>query len=536
MIRWSTLIALVGLLAGAVVYDRVSIAPEPPAPVAAAPVETPKLNDPGRQSTVWYCPIGSSDESMLADHSVVVSNVGSTPVSAEVAVLTGNGAGPALRFEVAPLTSEVVKLSDLAMSPVAGAVVDVVGGDAVVSHEVVAAFGAPSGPCHTSLAEEWYFASGATSRGANDYIALLNPFASDIVFTATFQTETRTREPGELDRAVVPARSVLLIDVGAYVSREAVVATTIKTVQGGRLAVERLQTFNGELGPVGASLSLGVATPRSTWTFPAGRVQRGGDNFIRVFNPSDEVAQVDLELDPLDPTDRATYGLVPIELTIQPGRVLNFDLGAALETYPLPVSYELGVTAISTTGTPVVVDNWQLTPKIDTSLIGAGGDAATADDAAVEEEPVVEEEPAVDPGQAESDALLEERLSDPALAPPIQPDPTVGITSSHGVAQLATRWIIPQMQTLDGGRSVVVVSAPEGALVEVRLIVAGQVLDPVRVSVPASGRALIELAPVSSSAVVLVQSDSPIAAVGSVVNPDVDRQLVAGIPIVRNAE
>ncbi|MEZ5341729.1 MAG: hypothetical protein R2706_09810 [Acidimicrobiales bacterium] len=273
---------------------------------------------------------------------------------------------------------------------------------------------------------------------------------------------------------------------------------------------------------------------------PAGRLIQGGDNRIEVFNPSDTVAQVDLQLDPLDPADRGSYGLVPIELTIQPGRVQSFDLAAALDSYTLPYSYELGVTAISTNGVPIVVDRWQLTPAIDTSLIGAGGDnasevdAAATDDTTADTEPVAEEpvDPETAAGEADAQASIDLIRGDPALAPPVQPDPTIGITSSHGVSELSNRWIIPQMSTLDGERSVVVVSAPVGALVEVRLVVAGEILDPVRVSVPSSGRALVVIDPVAASAVVMVQADSPIAAIGVVVDPGVDYQLIAGIPIL----
>ncbi len=528
MIRWSTIGVLLAIILGASVFDRSSIAPDREPQTVAAPVASPQLADPARQSAVWYCPVGSSAPAGFADHQITVTNTGETVVSAEVAVLTEAGAGPALRIEVAAFTSETVVLSEISQSAVAGAVVDIVGGAAVVGHQVATAFGSPSGPCHTDLSDTWYLASGATSRDAHNYIALLNPFSSDVVFTATFQTEARTREPGELDRAVVPAQSVLIIDVGEFVSREQLVATTITTVQGGRLAVERLQTFDGQLGPVGATLGLGVATPATTWNFPAGRLQIGGDDVIEIYNPSTEIAQVDLELDPLEPSDRATYGLVPIELTVQPGRVLHFDLSDALATYPLPVSYELGVRAVSTNGVPIVAERWQLTPEVDKSLIGAGGDSAES----AEEGQPSEEEPPVSDGQAEADALLLERRSDPALAPPVQPDPTIGVTSSRGFAILSNRWIIPQMPTLDGGRSIVVVTAPAGALVEVRLIVAGGIVEPIRVSVPEGGRALVELVPVSASAVVLVESDSPIAAVGSVVDPGVGRQLIEGIPIV----
>ncbi|MEZ5341728.1 MAG: hypothetical protein R2706_09805 [Acidimicrobiales bacterium] len=201
----------------AIGYDRASLAPEPVPQWWRRPCERPPLRDPVRQSTVWYCPAGSSSIDGFADHSVVVTNIGDTPVAAEVALVSGEGAGLRSRSP-SPAYQRGRQACDLAMQAHAGAVVDIVGGNALVSHQVVTATARRAG----RVIHRWP-SSGISRRvqplaHSHNYVVLLNPFSSDVVFTATFQTETRTREPSDLERAVVPARSVRVIDVGDYVA------------------------------------------------------------------------------------------------------------------------------------------------------------------------------------------------------------------------------------------------------------------------------------------------------------------------------
>ncbi len=322
MIRRSIILIIVGMLAAAVLYDRVDRTPDPDVVAPAAPVLTPEILTPNLLATTWYCPMGVA----AADHTVVVSNLSNEEAVGSIEMMTASGPGPELRFDLGPLATEFINLeSALAPSEATGALIEVVGGDAVVGHQLAVAGRVVEGPCHSATSDTWYFAAGATSRGTREVIALLNPSYDDVVFSATFETPTRTITPGDLEAAVVPARSVRLIEVTDAVSREAVVATRIETVRGG-LAVERLQLRDGTLGPIGAALTLGVTDAATDWELPVGQVHAGGDAEIVVTNPTDLPAEVDLYLVPNDPADRGRFGLVPEELDLRAGGVVTVDL------------------------------------------------------------------------------------------------------------------------------------------------------------------------------------------------------------------
>ena len=88
----------------------------------------------------------------------------------------------------------------------------------------------------------------------------------------------------------------------------------------GRLVVDRIQTFDGtEPRPARASRSASARpTPAEVWVFPDGVVETGITEQIVVFNPTDEVAEVEVEVRLDDPD---TNGVPePFELTIAPNR------------------------------------------------------------------------------------------------------------------------------------------------------------------------------------------------------------------------
>ena len=73
----------------------------------------------------------------------------------------------------------------------------------------------------------------------------------------------------------------------------------------GRLVVDRIQTFDGtDPAYEGITLGLGAPTPAEVWIFPDGMVDDGITEQIVVFNPSDEVAEVEVEVRLDDPDDQ----------------------------------------------------------------------------------------------------------------------------------------------------------------------------------------------------------------------------------------
>lgn len=537
MIRWSTIALVLGLLAAGIAYDRVDLAPADDAPTEAEARITPLLVDPPRLSSTWFCPVGSSMSGGYANHRVAVSNVGSEPTLVTVDALTAAGPGPGLRFELAPMSTEFIIVgSDLVertvdddgntdtppipnpLGEAVGVAVEFVGGEGVVGHQVNTPQGTAEGPCSSEASNQWFFASGSTTRDANDFIVLMNPSLDDVVFQAEFQIDGRTRTPGDLQAGVVPARSVRVIDVGEFVAREELVAASITTVDG-LLVAERLQTFDGQLGPRGAALQLGVIDPATEWAFPAGRITADGDSVIVVNNPGTEIVEVDVLLDPLDPEDRQFFGLVAIPLTINPGRSAQYDLADLAAQVSIPLPYELGVRINSVNGEPFVAERWQLVPGIDRSLIGAGGADARVvpqQDGDDSEIPVEDEEPTV-----ETDVIYD------------QADPTRGAAISRGAELPASRWVIPWVSLDQNNGTVIVVSgagAEADADVEARAMVGGTLQTPVRATVTPDGRAILVINGAVDGAPIIVTSTEDVWVEAQVSRPDERFDVVPAVP------
>lgn len=507
MIRWIAMAVLFGMLAAGVLYDRVEPDPNIAEPEVASLITTPTLEFPPPLASTWFCAVGSSSVDGYAASTVIVTNVSEEAAVANLSVRTDVGPGASLRLDLVGGETQQIDLASLGSHAAAAAVVEVIGGEGVVSHRVQTAAGVTEGPCGSSSSSTWYLAGGATTRDTKQYLAILNPFPNDVVFTATFQTANRTREPGDLDRAVVPARSVRVIDVGEFVAREAVVATTITTGDGSQLVVERLQTFDGSLGPLGAAMELGVPMPSTEWRLPAGRLHDGGDNTLTVFNPTELPAEVDVQFDPLLASDRAAFGLVPLELTVQPGRILTLDLVLQASQLGLPLPYELGLTVTSANGVPVVVDRWQLTPSVDTTLIGSGSTDGRRS-------------PFAFPAQTEAEVSEDELIQQDAAPSFTQPTARIDSAVSRGTDALSTRWVSAYTSLFPDNGTAVVVSAPEGALVEIRQLLGGTLGSPVRGAVEEQGRAVIPIANPVVGAPVIITSDRPVAVEIQIVTAD----------------
>ncbi len=158
----------------------------------------------------------------------------------------------------------------------------------------------------------------------------MNPFPDDATVDIDFATDEGTRDTLRFQGFVVPGRSV----VGAYidedVTRKAQVSAQVD-VRSGRLVVDRIQTFDGtDPALEGVTLGLGAPIPAETWIFPDGRVDDGVTEQVVVFNPTDEVAEVEVEVRLDDPD---TNGVPePFELTMPPNRFSIVDLHEADET------------------------------------------------------------------------------------------------------------------------------------------------------------------------------------------------------------
>ncbi len=533
--RWPIVGALGALLVGSVLLDNVpdSLSPEL-AEAATVPIRS-SIAEPTPLTTSWYCAIGSSDPSGYAGQVINVSNVSDETAIATVSVLTDSGSGNTLRLELGPYDTQSVDIGNFDVSDNTGAVVEIVGGNGVVGHDVETEHGTASGPCATTVSGQWFFASGSTRRDSNQYLALMNPFGEDVVLDVTFRTATRERRPEDLASLVVPGRTVRVIDVADFVSIEAVVATTVTTIQG-RVVAEQLQVANGDLGPEGAALVLGTPAASTNWVLPAGRVTEESDHRLVIHNPSETQAELELDFS-LSTLDRRTaYGLASIELSVQPGRFESLDVADLVGALQIPLPLEFGVEVRSANDVPVVVSRTQMYPPVDNTLVGAEDDGATVSvEGGGEGDPEEnigepdEQAVTVDPSTIERrDPLtgnlvrqddIQEDLSVDDLPRDIttlilddlaQATAETGLGVSNGGSVASQNWVVPYSQIYPDGGTVLVITAAENALVSIQGMVDGQLLDADRVSVDGQTRRVVPLTlPVPRSAL-LVSSDSPI--------------------------
>ncbi len=537
MIRLAIAFVVIGLVASGLLYDRLD-PPSDRVEVAAAEsvIVTPSVSDPSRLDGAWFCAIGSSteegyvgsdDETTRADHEIQVSNLSNSEAVANIQILTSEGRGPNLRIELSPLSTTPIDLATLAEFEVAGAVVEIIGGTGVVSHTVTTDQGPATGPCGTHVSSTWYFAGGRTTLDSKAYLALMNPFPEDVVYNVElYRAAGRPRRPGALQSGVVPASSVAVIELGEHEGREDVVAVAITTVRG-RLVAERLQVVDGQLGPTGAALQLGVTAPATSWMLPSGRIHSEGDDQVIVFNPSaTETAEVDLDLWPGNPTDRSLYGLGPLPLQLLPGRFEVIDLRIEADRFRLRLPYEVGISVRSTNGVPVVVERWQLANAIDRSLIGAGGTEVAADTDTDTDDDGAGDDLAA-PGELDIPGILGDEAAELA-----QPTATTGIATSRGVEVLSTRWVVPWVETPTDDSSVLIVTSPQEAVFEVFTLVNGELLGPTTASVAPGGRAIVPMADVGAGGPVLVVSEGLISVEAQIVSPIHGLSVVAGIPTV----
>jgi hypothetical protein len=128
------------------------------------------------------------------------------------------------------------------------------------------------------------------------------------------------------------------------------VSATLRT-RAGRVVVERLQEFDGSLGPEGLAVALGVPEASTAWAFPDGVVDDGRTERIVVYNPGDERAEVEVHV--LPASDEPAPAPQPFRLSIRAGTFAVVDYGAEDRVVP---GVEHATLVRATNGVPVVAE------------------------------------------------------------------------------------------------------------------------------------------------------------------------------------
>lgn len=394
--RLTALVVLGGALAAGLALDATD-EPAPSAlegaPTVRAGVALPAARDEPSLSSTWYCAGGTAANPAddFADHVLLLANPTDTARQATVTVLSG-AVAPAPAPDTGPSTTAAdaaattttaepvptttpppsaprsapvqhalelpaqsrteLRLGDVAgvAGPLAGAVVEADGGRIAVEHQITGSLGRATAPCSTTASTTWSFPWGVTLRGSRELLVFMNPFPDDATVDIAFATDEGVRETARFQGFIVPGRSV----VGAYidedVTRKAQVSAQVE-VRGGRLVVDRIQTFDGTDGREGMTLGLGAPTPALTWIYPVGETGPGLGEQVVVFNPGDEVAEVEVEVRLDDPT--ANEPPEPFELTVAPRR---FSIVNVHEEGRVPPGVGHALIVRSLNGVPITAE------------------------------------------------------------------------------------------------------------------------------------------------------------------------------------
>lgn len=379
MRRWPSIALVVLMIAGLVVADWRSSRESD----AAEPVALDSVVAGATTGSTWYCPAGFVTPDAMNDHVLIITNRSERQANGSLTLYPSllNTVGEPVLFEraaqrisIEPLSQQQVSLAPLVIllderlagntGAFVGSLVEFDLAGVTVEHSIVSPTGRDAGPCSDRASDSWWFASGTTTADVRYLLYLLNPFRDDAVVDVRFVRDDGVRTPVKFDGRLVPGQSLIVLPVEDEVSVWPQVTAEV-TTRTGRVIVERLQVFSNPEGPSGLSVSLGAETLSEQWYFPAGRaVPEGGESYV-IYNPGDEVAEVEFEVKP-DAVDSAG-DLAPTAINIGSGErwVVTVDEHA---THPddtlatlfvdagLDPTDRYFVTVRSFNGVPVVVE------------------------------------------------------------------------------------------------------------------------------------------------------------------------------------
>jgi hypothetical protein len=253
---------------------------------------------------------------------------------------------------VGPRTRVGVRLATVQQSPYAAALVETSDPDVAVEHTIVSKQGVNTSPCASAPSSNWYLPTGTTTRDAREQLAIFNPFSADAVVDVTYQTNDGFRAPDGEQGLPITAGHLQIVDVTADVPRLEQLAAFV-TARSGQVVVDRLQSFDGTdpNHPAGTAATLGAPQPASVWTFAHGSVSDSVRETITLVNPSDDQAQVQLEITLDDPATNGVVDPIPVAVPAH-----GYAQVAMQDQTRVPKGIGHSVTVRSTSGPGVVAE------------------------------------------------------------------------------------------------------------------------------------------------------------------------------------
>ena len=294
--RIPALLLVAIFVVGLVALDRGGKERSVPTVRVRSVVDGPTVPRADAVSVAWYCTEGTATQDGRADETVLIANLAKEPIEATVSVMRGADRDPVVETRtVEALAQERVQISDLVDEEEPGVVVELLGGPAIVEHELRNGDRVAIGACARQPSRDWFFAAGTTERGAQEWLTLFNPFGEDAIVNVSFLTASGFDAPGSTQGIAVPRRSRVSVPVHEQVQREDVVATTVHA-RVGRVVAERTLLFDGSAGPAGLAVSGGVTGSAERWRVPVGITQPGVTQSVSIANFGKRAAAVEVEV------------------------------------------------------------------------------------------------------------------------------------------------------------------------------------------------------------------------------------------------
>jgi len=344
---------------------------EASAHATAAPVSGPTVPPADAISSSWFCAEGTAIAGGRAQETLLVANLGRSPLTATVTVQPTTQPIVTRQFSVPAAAQQRIDVTSLVTAAEPGAIVEVLGGAAVVEHELQHGSQTAVGPCARQAAPDWYFAGGDTGIGATDTLALFNPFGDDAIVDLTFLTAQGVEAPGQGQAIDVPRRSRVSVALQQLIPDQDALAVHVHA-RSGRLVAEQSVSFDGTNGLTGFSTALGATGTATTWRVPTGDAETGAGATIALANFAGSGARVDVHV-VLDsgaslPTIHASVpamGVTPVPLsTIPSGGGYSLSARASRGGAVVPQllgtwsSATPGPGSVSTLGTTVTASRW----------------------------------------------------------------------------------------------------------------------------------------------------------------------------------
>ena len=360
--RLVVVLVLLALLAGGIVLERRT--PEVTSTqLTAVGTDGPVVPPANAVSTAWYCAAGTSVAGGAADETVYVANLSPTDIAATVTVDPGSGeAERTRRLELRAYERGRVRVGDILPAASPGVVVEVLGGPAIVEHEVRGGGDVAMSPCAQEPARRWYFAAGGTTRGSTQTLDLFNPFGDDAIVDISFLTDGGVQEPQALQGFVVGRRSKVQVVVQDQVPRQDRVATFVQA-RTGRVVAEQVRGFDGTdgaegvAGRTGLTMALGVSAPRRLFTLPVADAATGATGVVSIANFGLAPAEVEVSI-----LLSGEGVLAPESINVPSRSVVVVDPSARV---PAGTTYAVVVRALG--GTPVVAETFLSASRVATA-------------------------------------------------------------------------------------------------------------------------------------------------------------------------